>query len=285
MRKRIFGVLGDMFFYVLGSFIYSTAVTVFISANEISPGGFTGIATLFDYLFNVPSGIMLLILNIPIIIIGFIKMGGRFIIKTSLVTFMVSVCLEITDAVFPAMKFDKILAALFGGIMMGTGLGLILLKGATTGGVDIIAKLINRRFPHFTVGRLILLIDCAVILVAAAVYRNIESALYSAVVIYMCSHFMDIILYGADKGRIIYVVTSKPQQISEDISRNMRRGVTHIDVRGGYTGDARIMLMCTVRVSEVAEIYSIIDRHDPSAFTVVSEAGEIIGEGFKNMGK
>lgn len=285
MQKKFLSVAGDLFFYILGSFVYSTAVTVFISANEISPGGFTGIATLINYLLDVPTGIVLLILNVPVIIIGFIKLGGIFIVKTSVVTVIVSVCLEIAEVVFPAMKFDRILAAIFGGIMMGAGLGLILLRGATTGGVDIIAKLINRRFRHLTVGRLILLMDGIVMLFAAAVYRNIESALYSAVTMYMGSYFMDMILYGADKGRIIYAVTSKPQEISSDIAENMRRGVTHIGVKGGYTGEDRIMLMCTVRVSEVSELYSIINRHDPSAFIVVSDAGEIIGEGFKNMEK
>ena len=275
----------DVFFYMLGSFIYSSAVTVFISANEISPGGFTGIATLFNYLSGVPTGFVLLVLNIPVIIIGFIKLGGVFIVKTAVVTVMVSVGLEITDKIFVSMKFDRILAAIFGGIMMGAGLGLILLRGAATGGVDIIAKLINRHFRHLTVGRLILLMDGVVIVAAAIVYQNIESALYSAVTMYMGSYFMDTILYGADKGRIIYAVTSKPQEISDDIAEKMERGVTHIGVKGGYTGEDRIMLMCTVRVSEVSQLYSIIDRHDPSAFIVVSDAGEIIGEGFKNMKK
>ncbi len=285
MQRKLFSLAADLFFYMLGSFIYSSAVTVFISANEISPGGFTGIATLLNHLSGVPTGFVLLVLNIPVIIIGFIKLGGIFIVKTTVVTVMVSISLEITEAVFVSMKFDRILAAIFGGIMMGAGLGLILLRGATTGGVDIIAKLINRRFRHLTVGRLILLMDGVVIVAAAIVYQNIESALYSAVTMYMGSYFMDTILYGADKGRIIYAVTSKPQEISDDIAKKMERGVTHIGVKGGYTGEDRIMLMCTVRVSEVSQLYSIIDRHDPSAFIVVSDAGEIIGEGFKNMKK
>lgn len=285
MRRKILSIAADLFFYIIGSFIYASAVTVFISANEISPGGFTGVSTLMNYLLNIPTGLVLLFLNIPVIIIGFVKLGGIFIVKTSVVTVIVSLCLEITEAVFPAMKFDRILAALFGGIIMGAGLGLILLRGATTGGVDIIAKLVNRRLRHLTVGRLILLMDGVVILLAAAVYRDIESALYSAVTMYMSSHFMDIILYGADKGRIVYAVTSKPKEISDGIARDIQRGVTHIGVKGGYTGEDRIMLMCTVRVGEVAQVYSIINRHDPTAFIVVSDAGEIIGEGFKNMEK
>lgn len=283
MRKRILRISADVFFYILGSFVYCAAVTVFISANEISPGGVTGIATLFNYLLGVPSGLMMLALNIPIIIIGFVKLGGAFVIKTSAVTVIVSAMLEITDRILPEMQFDRILAALFGGILMGVGLGLIMLRGATTGGVDIIAKLINRRFPHLTVGRLILLMDGIVILIAAAVYRNFESAMYSAVAMYMVSYFMDMILYGSDKGRIVYAVTSKADEISKAIAERMQRGVTHIGVRGGYTGESRIMLMCTVRINEVNELYSIINELDSAAFIVVTEAGEIIGEGFKRM--
>lgn len=283
MRKKLMMLSADLFCYIAGSFIYSVAVTVFISSNEISPGGITGISTLVNHLFGLPVGIILLLLNIPIIIIGFIRLGGVFILKTSVVTVIVSLMLEITQAIFPEPRFEKILAALFGGILMGVGIGIIMLRGATTGGIDIIAKLINRRFRHLTVGRLILLMDAFIILLAALVYRNIESAMYSVVSMYACSYIMDTILYGADKGRMIYIVTEKPYDISDAIVSRVKRGVTQIGVKGGYTGESRIMLMCTVRINEVGEVYSIIREYDNNAFTVVSEAGEILGEGFKQI--
>ena len=186
---------------------------MFISGNEISPGGITGIATALGYVFNIPSGILLFLLNIPILILGFIKFGGVFIVKTSIASSLLSFALTVTDITLPSFTIDKILAAVFGGVLMGTGLSLIMLRGATTGGIDIIAKLINRKFRHLTFGRLILLMDAVVIAVAALVYRNIESALYSVVAMYGTSYIMDMILYGGDKGKLIYIVTNYPKEI------------------------------------------------------------------------
>ena len=136
----------DLLGYILGAVIYSSAVTMFISGNEISPGGITGISTSINYLTGIPSGIMLLILNIPILILGFVKFGGIFIFKTSIATVIISLSLTLTDLILPVFSIDKILAAVFGGILMGLGLSIIMLRGATSGGVDILAKFINIKF-------------------------------------------------------------------------------------------------------------------------------------------
>ena len=281
--KRYTKIAIDFLYYIVGSFIYSFAITAFISANEISPGGFTGIATLVNFVANIPTGIVLLALNIPVIILGFVKLGGAFILKTAGATVIVSVCLDISEKIFPRFDTDSILAAVFGGILMGLGLSLVLLRGATTGGVDIIAKLINRKFRHISVGRIILALDAAVILLAAFVYKNIESALYSVVAMYASSRVMDTLLYGADKGKLIHIVTEKPDVICHAIIERLRRGVTKVSATGGYTGESRTMLICTVRHHEAAAVHDIIREFDQSAFIIVSDAGEIIGEGFKMM--
>ena len=273
----------DLFGYILGAFIYSSAVTMFISGNEISPGGITGISTSINFLTGIPSGLLLLILNVPILILGFVKFGGIFIFKTSVATVILSVSLTITDLILPVFSIDKILAAVFGGILMGLGLSIIMLRGATSGGVDILAKFVNRKFRHFTVGRLILIMDAVVIIIAVLAYRNIESALYSVVSLYASSRIMDMMLYGADKGKIIYIVTDKPKEICSDISLKLRRGVTVLRATGGYTGKEHSLLMCTVRRYEVSAVYNIIEEVDNKAFITVSDAGEIIGEGFKGF--
>lgn len=273
----------DILFYCLGCAAFSVAITVFLSANEISPGGFTGIATALHSLFGLPSGITLFVINVPVLILGFVKLGGIFVLKTAFVTGLLSVTLELSEKFLPTVETDHILAALFGGILMGTGISLVMLRGATTGGIDIIARLINRRFPHITVGRVILFVDAAVIIFASFVYGNFESALYSVVAMYASSKVMDNVLYGADKGKIIYIVTSAPDEICTAINSRVARGVTKLSVVGGYTGNNRVMLMCTVRRHEVSGVYSVINEFDPNAFIVVGEAGEIIGEGFKNI--
>ena len=189
----------DLVVYILGGIIYSVAVLLFLSANEISPGGITGIATVLNYLFMLPIGTVMFLLNIPILIIGFMKLGGLFILKTTVATVIISIILDFVEAFLPAVKVDPILAAVFGGLLMGLGVSMFMLRGATTGGVDIIAKLINRRFPHMTVGRLMLLSDAVVVALSAFAYKNVESALYSVIALYASSRVIDMMLYGADK--------------------------------------------------------------------------------------
>ena len=164
---------------------------------------------------------------------------------------------------------------------MGLGLSLILLRGATTGGVDIIAKLINLRFPHLTVGRLMLLFDAVVVSLSTLAYKNIESALYSVIALYASSRVIDMMLYGADKGKIIYIITEKSEALSREIMALVKRGITVIGVTGAYTGRRLNMLMCTVRRNEVSAVCRFVRENDRNAFIVKAEAGEILGEGFK----
>ena len=281
MRSRVKKTTVDILYFFAGAIIYSVSVNMFLSPNGISPGGFTGVAAVINHITNIPTGTMLFILNIPILILGYIKMGGVFILKTSFVTVLVSLSLDISASLLPIVRADGILVSMFGGILMGIGLSLILLRGATTGGIDIIAKFVNRKYRHLSVGKIILMADGIVILLNALVYKNAESALYSIVAMYMGTRLMDVLLYGADKGKIIYIITNSPDEICNEINHSVGRGVTKLSVIGGYTGETKIMLMCTVRVHEVAAIHDLVKQYDDRAFMVVSDAGEIIGEGFK----
>ena len=281
MKKSYFRYLVDSVYFLVGAVTYSVSVNVFLSPNGISPGGFTGVAAVINYVTKIPTGTILFLFNIPILILGYIKMGGRFIIKTAFVTALVSLCLDISARILPPLKTDGILASMFGGIFMGVGLSLILLRGATTGGIDIIAKFINRKYRHLSVGKIILMADGVVIALNAIVYRNAESALYSIIAMYMGTRLMDVLLYGADKGKIIYIITDNANEICREINNTVGRGVTRLPAVGGYTGKNFTMLMCTVRVHEVAAVQTAVKTYDRHAFIVVSDAGEIIGEGFK----
>ena len=272
----------DLCLYIAGGAIYSAAVLLFLSANEISPGGLTGVATVLNYLFVLPVGTVMFLLNIPILIIGFIKLGGIFILKTTVSTVIISVILDIFGGILPAVNIDPILAAVFGGLLLGLGISMFMLRGATTGGVDIIAKLINRRFPHLTVGRLMLLSDALVVALSAFAYKNIESALYSVVALYASSRVIDMMLYGADKGKIVYIITEEASEMSREIMSLVKRGITVLEVTGAYTGRRLKMLMCTVRRNEVSSVCRIARELDSKAFIVIAEAGEILGEGFKS---
>ena len=278
---KIKAFLLDFLFFLFGSAVYSVAVITFLSPNEISPGGVTGVAILLNYLFSLPVGLMVFVINIPILIIGFFKFGKAFILKTAVATACVSVIIDVFELFLPVLKIDLILASVFGGSLMGLGISIIMLRGSTTGGVDIIAKLINERFPYFSVGKIMLLIDAVIIALSAAVYKNAQSALYSIVTLYASSKIMDLMLYGADKGKIVYIISDHIQDIVYDILHVINRGVTILDVTGGYKQEKKQMIMCTVRRNEVHTVYKSVRTHDNNAFIVVAEAGEIHGNGFK----
>ena len=271
----------DLLFYIVGCALYSAAVTALITPNAISPGGFTGIAAALNYISGFSTGLILLVLNIPVIILGIVRLGGIFIVKTAIATGILSLCIELSERFVPQFTVNNILASIFGGIVMGAGLSLILKRGATTGGSDIIGTLVNKKFRYITVGKVILVFDVLVIAFAAFVYKDIESGLYSIVAIYASSRVTDAVLYGLDRGKIVYAVTDKPKEICDKISERVERGITKLSVVGGYTGDSHTMLMCTVRINEVSTVCDIVRDIDNKAFIVVSDAGEIIGEGFK----
>ena len=283
MKKSILVFLINVIWYCIGSLIFAVGVSVFISSNEISPGGLTGVATIIHHISGLSSGLFLLILNIPILILGFVKFGGKFIINTTVATVLNSVSLTLTEKMLPTFKGEKILAAIFGGALLGLGISLILRHGATTGGVDILAKLVNRKYRHLTVGRIILILDTFVVILAVLVYGNFESALYSVVSMFVSSKIMDTILYGGDKGKLVYIISAHPEEICRAVVKELSRGVTVVNVTGGYTGYNHKMLMCSLRVYEVATLYNIVERYDSKAFITITEAGEIIGEGFKRF--
>lgn len=280
-RYRISEIISDLLFFTARGAVYAAAVLVFLSSNKISPGGVTGISSVLNYLSGFPIGTAVFLLNLPLLLLGFFKLGGIFIVKTTVGTFIMSAALDIGEAVFPYFKLDIMLSAIFGGLLMGLGQSLFMLRGATTGGSDIVAVLINRKIPHMTVGRLILLTDAAVVVLAAVVYKNFESALYSVVALYAATKIIDIVIYGADRGKIVYAITGKPDKMSGEIMSLVGRGITVIDATGAYTGAKKKMLMCTVRPNEVSAVCKIIRGNDGEAFTVIADAGEILGEGFK----
>lgn len=282
LKKSIIKNLTDTLFFTAAAVIYSVAVNVFLTPNEISPGGFTGIATVINYVTHIPTGTLLLLFNIPLLVLGYIKTGKSFIIKTSFVTVLFSAFLDLFSKILPPFKTEGILASVFGGILMGVALSIVMLHGATTGGIDIIAKLINGKYRHLSIGKVILTADVIVVIINALVYKNAETALYSITAIYASTRIIDLLLYGADKGKIIYIVTANPDLICREINQKIGRGVTKLSVKGGYTGENRVMLMCIVRVHEAAAVHAVIKEYDDNAFIVVSDAGEIIGEGFKN---
>ena len=274
-------LLLDILICSAGAFIYAIGVNCFVSSNEISSGGATGLAILANYLWDFPIGTAMFVINIPLFIISFIVFGKSFIIKTLFSTFMTSLFIDTGALFMPAYEGDKILAALFGGVFMGIGLGVIFTRGSTSGGTDIMGRLLKKALPQLSMGRLVMICDLFVVLLAGVVYKNIESILYATIVFFVSSKSIDLVLYGSDSGKMMMIISDNAEEIAKAITSETPRGVSILPVQGAYTGKAKHMLLSVVRPHEVAKMRKIVKRFDEKPFIIISDASEILGLGFK----
>lgn len=277
----------DNVYYIIGCLLYSLGVNIFAIPNNIAQSGMTGVAIIINYLFpQCPVGLTGFILNVPLIILAWIFIGKFFTFKTLWVTAMLSLVIDgvklaMNDALITAYLGDKLLASVFAGAMCGVGIALIIVRGATSGGTDVLGRLLKKLWPHMSIGRMIMLCDAAVVLAAAVVFRSVESALYAAILIFISSKAMDFILYGTGNGKLLYIFTkTKADELAKTITQRGHRGATIIEGKGGYTGEKSELIICAARSSEIPNIKRMCKEIDPEAFIVMSEANEILGYGF-----
>lgn len=247
---------------------------MFTSPNNVAPGGLTGVATMLNYMFSLPIGIMIFVMNIPLFIWGFIENGKGFLTRTLVATALVSVMIDVLTPILPAYTGDTILAAGFGGVLNGLGLGLIFYRGGSTGGTDIIALNLHKHFPFISTGTIILVSDILVLLMVFFVYHSIENVLYALLVIFISIKVIDAVSYGTSRGngKLMFVVTDNYKEVSMDIMKNLKRGVTYLDGEGAYSGKEKKVIMCAVRPQEVYKITSGIKNVDPNAFIIVTNS-------------
>lgn len=280
MKKR--QIVFDSLFVLLGAAAYSAAVNIFAAPNEIVQGGFTGLATMLNHLVpSMPVGFSIFLFNIPLFVVSKFRLGSRFVVKTLFVTAFFTFAIDSLAFVLPSYKGDALLASLFCGVLSGFGLGLVLLSGSTTGGTELVATLIRQKKPFVSIGRTMLAFDLAVIALSWAVFKKPESVMYAAVTLFVSSRTVDLVLYGAGHNKLIFVITTKRKEMTKKILSFVRRGVTEIDVTGGFSNGKKTLLLCAVRANEAAKINRIIKETDSSAFTIITEAGDVFGEGFR----
>ncbi len=270
----------DYLFITLGTAVYSAAVALLLEPAEISPGGVTGIALILHNTINIPTGISVLVLNIPLIFSGLRAFGSGFIIKTAYSVLLTSLFLDLFETIGDMFSFDIVLSSVFGGVLLGLGLGTVMARGSTTGGVDIAVKLINKRNTKIPVGRLFLTIDSAVIIAAALVYSNIETALYSVIAVFISSYVIDMVVNSNDGRRVFFIISEKGKEINASLLKRANRGVTLLNAEGGYTGNSKSVLICAANLSEIKLIKQIIREIDSSAFFFVTNTSDINGQGF-----
>ena len=277
---KIKNILRDLFLVVSGSAIFSISVNMFSSPNNIVQGGLTGIGTVMNYLFSLPIGAVMLVLNIPLFALALKQLRFKFVIKTVISTFIFTSLIDLGAYIIPAYKGDVLLGCIFCGVLSGVGLALVFLTGSTTGGTDIIAMLIRKKRPDISVGNIMLLADLGVIGLSFLVYGKIESIMYAVIVIFISAKAIDFVLYGREHTKLILIITTRKEQLLSSILLEIGRGASVIPVTGGYTGKEKTLFLCAAKKIEIREILRLTADSDPEAFTVICDAGQVVGKGF-----
>lgn len=260
---------------------YAVAISLFLDPNNLAPGGVTGISIILNRLFSISTGLLFFILNIPILIVGTWKFGFRFILSTVYCTALVSFLTDYFGK-FDALTTDPLLAALAGAVLVAVGLGGTFKAGATTGGMDIIIKLLRLKFPYMKTGALYLIADIVVVTAAALVFRDIDRALYAGIAVFVTSFTLDLVLYGRDGAKLIYIISDKSDKIAERLLEELELGVTYVNGQGAYSGKDKKVIMCVMRKQSSPRAEEIVKEEDPLSFMIVTSANEIYGEGYKS---
>ena len=265
---------------LLGCVIGGAAYPLFLVPNNIAPGGLTGVATIFNYLWNWPVGVTSMALNLPLFIIGYKSMGRVFAFRSLVATLLFSACIDLIQ--LPPLTDDILLGSVYGALVLGVGLGLIMRGGATTGGSDMIARMVHNKFPVVTVGGFLFLIDCAVIL-CAAFTMSARAALYALICIFGSARAVDLVLAGFGSAKACFIITNKAVDISQRIMGELDRGATVLSGTGAYSGQERTLLISVVSQREVIPLKKIVRQEDEKAFMFITDTHETLGEGFNAL--
>lgn len=265
----------------VAAFVYAAGVSLFIDPNNMAPGGVTGIAILLSRVVPVSTGTLILLINIPILLFGIWKFGMGLTVSTIYATVLISIGTNVLSPL-EAATHDRLLAAIAGGILSAVAIGTIFKAGATTGGLDIIVKALRLKLPHLKTGNLFFMADAVVVTLSGIVFKDIDAALYAAIAVGCSSVTMDVVLYGRDEAKLLYIISDKPQQITARILKEVDVGMTHIHGRGAYSGVEKQVLMCAMRKTSFPRVEGIIREEDPDAFMIVTSASEVYGEGYKS---
>ena len=262
---------------LVGALIGGAAYPLFLTPNRIAPGGITGIATILNHLLGWPVGTVSLVLNLPLFLISYKAMGKIFSFRSLVATVVFSVFIDVLP--LKPVTDDPLLGALYGGVLLGIGLGLIMRGGATTGGSDMVARMVHKRFQFISTGSFLFAIDFAVVL-AAGLLIGTSEALYALISIFLTAKVMDVVIIGFSSNKACFVISSRWQEISDRIMKEMDRGVTQLTARGAYTGTERPTLLSVISRSEITAFKRILREEDENAFVIIVEAHEAIGDGF-----
>lgn len=275
-KKLIIELIGT----VIGAFIMAIAVSLFLLPNQLSSGGIAGIATITYYLLNLPMGIVIIAINVPLFILAIFKIGKSFFFKSMIGTITLSVFIDFLDKLEPLTN-DRFLACIYGGIIMGLGTALLLKVNSSTGGTDLASYIVKEYKPTISLSRAIIIIDTIIITLNVIFLREIEIGLYSAIAIYLMGKIIDILFEGIYFTELLLIVSDKNEEIAKEIGNKIKRGTTGLFGKGMYTEEEKIVLMCAASRGDIAKIKMIARKIDPDSFIVITNSREVVGLGFK----
>jgi uncharacterized membrane-anchored protein YitT (DUF2179 family) len=270
----------------IGAFIYSMGISVFLDPNNLAPGGTTGIAIIISNLTSLKTGTLVLLINIPILIFGWWKFGSKFILSTIYVTFLSSFFIntmnEYIIVKYGVITHDLLLSGVAGGSLMAIGMAMVFRQGATTGGTDIIIRALRQRYKHIKSGTIFIITDAIIVSASAIIFKNIEIALYAAITIVISNFVLDLVLYGGDSAKLLYVISDNNEKIAQRILEEINIGVTYLKAEGAYTRNDKKVIMCVCRKYNYTKIREIVRDEDVNAFFIVSNSNEVFGDGYKS---
>lgn len=268
------------FLITLGSFIMAFGIDQFMMPNQLSTGGFSGIALIIYYLFGISLGTATLALNIPLFILSYFKIGKDFLLRAIFGTVLLSFFLNVLET-FPSLTNDKFLACIYGGVIIGLGTALVFKGSGSTGGSDLITSIIKNFKPGISTSTVIMVFDIAVVLLNVIVFQTIEIGLYSAIAIFLMGKIIDLVFEGINFSKVMFIISDKYDDISKVISTDVQRGITGLYGKGMYTNDDKTVLLCVTSRNEVVSIRTMVEEIDPNAFIIIANAREVFGKGFK----
>ncbi|MDI9448252.1 MAG: YitT family protein [Pelotomaculaceae bacterium] len=274
--KGLYEILGVS----LGVLLTALGLDLFLIPNKIAAGGVSGIATILHYLIHAPVGITMLVLNVPLFVLGILRLGLPFGFRSLYGTISLSLAIDLLAPVLPVPTQDVLLASLYGGVLVGLGLGLVFRYKGTTGGTDLAAAVL-RTYTGANIGRLLFLVDGAVVLAAWVTFDSAELAMYALLTIFIVSWLIDVVQEGISYAKAFLIISRRPSDIAEAIVEGLNRGATAWSARGVYTGTDREVVLSVVNRSEVSRLKEIIYQVDPGAFVILADVHEVLGEGFK----
>lgn len=280
LKIKIITKIKVYFILTIGTLLMAAGVSLFLLPNELSTGGFAGIATILYYLFKLPVGATMLILNIPLLILAYFKVGKKLLIRSIYGTITLSIFVDLFDKIMP-LTHDKFLGCIYGGILSGIGTAIILRYNASTGGSDLLSYVIRSFKPQYRSGTLILAIDAVIITLNVIVFRTIEVGLYSAIAIFLMGKMIDIIFEGVNFAKVLLIISPKYKEIAKVVGDKVNRGSTGLYSKGMYTDEEKMTLLCVGSRQESYTIERIAKKIDKSAFIIVLNSREVLGRGFK----